>query len=294
MLRRYLGFVSAALAFGLAGANGALAANSCSALANIKIADTTITAAESVAAGTFKAPDQKNYSDLPAFCRVTATISALPNSAVRIELWMPQQGWKGLFEGTGNGGYGGDFIYSALAQGVRRGYAAANTDQGTAPAHALDGDTMVGHPVKWGDWGFRATHQMTEVGKEIVSAFYGKAPSHSYFSGCSTGGQQGLIEAQKYPDDYDGIAAGAPAINRTHLHAAFVWDHLAAQRSPGASLTSDKLGLLKKAVVAACAPGAGGAEIGHVRRRSPELPLRPRVASVQGGRRRGLPHSGSG
>ena len=261
MLRRYLGFVSAAaLAFGLAGANDALAVDSCSALANIKIADTTITSAESVAAGTYKAPDQKDYSNLPAFCRVSATISALPDSAVRIELWMPQQEWKGLFEGTGNGGYGGDFIYSALAQGVRRGYAVANTDQGTAPASALDGDAVVGHPVKWGDWGFRATHQMTEVGKAIVSAFYGKAPGHSYFSGCSTGGQQGLIEAQKYPDDYDGIAAGAPAINRTHLHAAFVWDHKAAQRSPGASLTSDKLRLLKKAVVAACAPGAGGAK----------------------------------
>jgi feruloyl esterase len=100
---------------------------------------------------------------------------------------------------------------------------------------------------------------MTAAGKQIAQAFYGKEPAHAYFSGCSTGGQQALIEAQLFPSDYDGIVAGAPVVNRTHLHAALVWDYQAAQRTPGAALGHDKLMLLKKAVVASCNPGAGGA-----------------------------------
>jgi len=127
-------------------------------------------------------------------------------------MWLPQDGWKGVFEGTGNGGYSGVFNYPILAAGLSRGYAVINTDQGTAPATPLDGDAVVGHPVKWRDWGFRSTHLMTVAGKEIASAFYSKEPTHSYFSGCSTGGQQALSEAQLYPADYDGIAAGAPVI----------------------------------------------------------------------------------
>ena len=260
MLRRYVVPISAtALSISIVGIHEAQAADSCSALREIKIQGTAIASAESVPAGTFHAPDNKDYPNLPAFCRVTATVSILPDSAVRIELWMPQAGWKEVFEGTGNGGYSGDFIYSAIAAGLQRGYAVANTDQGTAPAAPLNGDAVVGHPVKWRDWGFRSTHLMTDAGKQIASAFYGKAAAHSYFGGCSTGGPQALIEAQEFPGDYDGIVAGAPAINRTHLHAAFVWNYQAAQRTPGSSLGDDKLALLKKAVVAACGPGAGGA-----------------------------------
>jgi len=172
-------------------------------------------------------------------------------------MWLPQEGWKGVFEGTGTGGFGGRFIYPALASGLRQGYAVINSDEGTVPATALNGDDLVGHPVKWRDWGFRSAHLMTAAGKQIAQAFYGKEPAHAYFSGCSTGGQQALIEAQLFPSDYDGIVAGAPVVNRTHAHAAFVWDYLAAHRTPGASLGHDKLMLLKKAVVAACNSGAG-------------------------------------
>ena len=227
-------------------------------LKDLKVENTTITAAESVPAGSFTAPNSKSYANLPAFCRVTATLSPVHDSAIRIEMWLPQDGWKGVFEGTGNGGYSGVFNYPILAAGLSRGYAVINTDEGTAPATALNGDAVVGHPVKWRDWGFRSTHLMTVAGKQIAQAFYSKEPSHAYFSGCSTGGQQALSEAQLYPADYDGIAAGAPVVNRTHLHAAFVWSRQAAERSPGSVLGHDKLMLLKKAVVAACAPGAGG------------------------------------
>ena len=242
----------------IARASSGHAAEACASLKDLKVENTTITAAESVPAGTFTAPNSKSYANLPAFCRVTATISPVHDSTIRIEMWLPQDGWKGAFEGTGNGGYSGVFNYPVLAAGLSRGYAVINTDEGTAPATALNGDAIVGHPVKWRDWGFRSTHLMAVAGKQIAQAFYSKAPSHAYFSGCSTGGQQALSEAQLYPADYDGIAAGAPVVNRTHLHAAFVWSRQAAERSPGSVLGHDKLMLLKKAVVAACAPGAGG------------------------------------
>jgi feruloyl esterase len=258
-LRRVGLLIAIGWAAAFADATSVRAADACAALKDLKIEGATITAAEGVSAGSFTAADSKSYANLPAFCRVTATLSPVHDSAIRVEMWLPQEGWKGVFEGTGNGGYGGRFIYPALAAGLRRGYAVINTDQGTVPATALNGDDLVGHPVKWRDWGFRSTHLMTVAGKQIASAFYGKDSNHSYFLGCSTGGQQALVEAQLYPADYDGIAAGAPVVNRTHLHAAFVWSRQAAERSPGSVLGRDKLMLLKKAAVSACAPGAGGA-----------------------------------
>jgi feruloyl esterase len=258
-LRRVGLLIAIGWAAAFADATSVRAADACAALKDLKIEGATITAAEGVSAGSFTAADSKSYANLPAFCRVTATLSPVHDSAIRVEMWLPQEGWKGVFEGTGNGGYGGRFIYPALAAGLRRGYAVINTDQGTVPATALNGDDLVGHPVKWRDWGFRSTHLMTVAGKQIASAFYGKDSNHSYFLGCSTGGQQALVEAQLYPADYDGIAAGAPVVNRTHLHAAFVWSRQAASRTPGSVLGHDKLALLKKSVVAACPPGAGGA-----------------------------------
>jgi feruloyl esterase len=243
----------------IAGADSGRAADACASLKDLKIEGATMTAAESVPAGSFTAADSKSYANLPAFCRVTATLSPAHDSAIRVEMWLPEDGWKGVFEGTGTGGFGGRFIYPALASGLRQGYAVINSDEGTVPATALNGDDLIGHPVKWRDWGFRAAHLMTVVGKEIAQAFYNDEPVHAYFSGCSTGGQQALIEAQLYPTDYDGIVAGAPVVNRTHLHAAFVWDYQAAQRVTGAALGHDKLMLLKRAVVAACNPGAGAA-----------------------------------
>jgi feruloyl esterase len=246
-----------AWAAAIAGADSGRAADACASLKDLKIEGATMTAAESVPAGSFTAADSKSYANLPAFCRVTATLSPAHDSAIRVEMWLPEDGWKGVFEGTGTGGFGGRFIYPALASGLRQGYAVINSDEGTVPATALNGDDLIGHPVKWRDWGFRAAHLMTVVGKEIAQAFYNDEPVHAYFSGCSTGGQQALIEAQLYPTDYDGIVAGAPVVNRTHLHAAFVWDYQAAQRVAGAALGHEKLMLLKRAVVAACNPGAG-------------------------------------
>jgi feruloyl esterase len=154
----------------------------------------------------------------------------------------------------GNGGYGGIFYlgYPGMEAAVKRGYASANTDMGTAPSNPLNGDPLIGHPQKWKDWGSLSTHAMTVVGKDIAKAFYGEAPKHSYYTGCSTGGQQGLIEAEYYPDDYDGVLIGAPVVSRTWGHAAVAWDYIAANLEPGHKLSDGKLTLLNKAAVAAC------------------------------------------
>ena len=117
---------------------------------------------------------------------------------------------------------------------------------------------LIGHPRKWKDWGLLSTHVMTVTGKAIAKAFYGESARRSYYTGCSTGGQQGLIEAQYYPEDYDGILVGAPVINRTWGHAAAVWDFRAANFSPDHKLSDAKLALLNKAVVAACGGKGNG------------------------------------
>src|SRR5579863_6017569 len=191
---------------------------------------------------------------MPAFCRVVASVKDAPDSDVRVELWMPNEGWKGVFHVNGNGGYAGvlAYNYGAMEAAVKRGYASAETDLGMAPATPLDGDALVGHPDKWKDWGMLGTHEAAVAGKQIAKAFYGADAKHSYYSGCSTGGQQGLIEAQYYPEDYDGILVGAPVINRTLGRAVAVWNYSSANLEAGHKLSNAKLGLLNKAAVSAC------------------------------------------
>ena len=229
-------------------------AGSCEDLASLKLPDTTIETAQAVPAGDYTTADKAVRKGMPAFCRVVASVKDAPDSDIRIEMWLPKEGWAGVFHSNGNGGYGGifDLGYPGMEAAVKRGYASAMTDMGTAPATPLDGDPLVGHPQKWKDWGSLSTHVMTVVGKDIATAFYGEAPKHSYYTGCSTGGQQGLIEAQYYPDDYDGVLIGAPVVSRTWGHAAVAWDYIAANLEPGHKLSDAKLTLLNKSAIAAC------------------------------------------
>ena len=132
------------------------------------------------------------------------------------------------------------------------------TDLGTAPATPLDGDALVGHPDKWKDWGMLGTHEAAVAGKQIAKAFYGADAKRSYYTGCSTGGQQGLIEAEYYPEDFDGILAGAPVVSRTWGHAVAVTSYQAANLKPGHKLSDAKLALLTKSAVAACGAKGGG------------------------------------
>ncbi len=230
---------------------------SCENLAQIAIPGVTITASERISSGTFQLPgSRQEITGLPSFCRVAATLKPVPESNIRIELWLPESGWNGKFLGTGNGGGAGGIAYGAIANGLKRGFATTNTDMGTSPGP----NEAVGHPERWVDFGHRATHEMTVTAKKITEIFYKKPISYSYFAGCSTGGQQALMEAQRYPDDYNGILAGAPANNRTHLHTGFVWNYKVTNEVPGSAfLPKEKLAMITAAVIKACAGKDGGA-----------------------------------
>ncbi|HEY3811653.1 MAG TPA: tannase/feruloyl esterase family alpha/beta hydrolase [Caulobacteraceae bacterium] len=251
---------SAACGGALMASAPALAAGRCEDIEQLKLPDTVIKSAVSVAAGEFITPDKVKQTDLPAFCRVTAEVKSAPGSDIKVEIWLPLDHWAGVFHGNGNGGFAGLLAvgYPGMVGGLRRGYATATTDMGTAPATPLYGDPLIGRPQAWKDWGFRSTHVMTVTGKAIAKAFYGAEPRRSYYTGCSTGGQQGLIEAQYYPDDYDGVLIGAPVVNRTWGHALAVWDWQAANGQAGRKLSDAKLSLLSKAVLKDCGGRGAG------------------------------------
>jgi feruloyl esterase len=238
--------------FGVGSCSSAMA-SSCESLAGLPLADGRITMAMAEPEGTITGLTPAPLDNLPAFCRVAATLKPASDSNNRVEVWMPAAGWNGKYQGTGNGGYAGGIAFQRLAEGLRGGYAVANTDMGTSLLPGQNADDLVGHPERWRDWGSRSTHEMTVAAKQIIRAFYGKEARFSYFVGCSTGGQQGLVEAQRFPDDYDGIVAGGPANNRTRLHMGFVWDFAAAEDKPGSYIPAEKLALMSNAILSACA-----------------------------------------
>jgi len=227
----------------------------------VRIGDATVLLAQTVSSGSFTAPDGRKFDGLPEFCRIVAWATPSSASNIVIEVWMPvTSAWNGKILGTGNGGFAGAITYGALAGGLKRGYAVANTDMGTYPA-ALPGvsyEAGDGRPEAVKDWGYRATHEMALLTRQLVERFYGKPANRSYFAGCSTGGHQGLSEAQRYPEDYDAILAGAPGYNRTHLHAMFAALGM-AMSAPDADLTPASLMLWANAVKKVCVGKDGGA-----------------------------------
>ncbi len=162
---------------------------------------------------------------------------------------MPASGWNGKFEAVGNGGWAGSISIQALAGGVLRGYAVAATDTGH---RERDGSFALHHPEKLIDFSYRAVHEMTMQAKAFVAAFYGKAPSTSYWDGCSTGGMQGLSEAQRYPADYDGIIAGAPANYMSHMLAQSLWVAHATLTDAARYIPPAKYPALHRAALDAC------------------------------------------
>jgi len=187
------------------------------------------------------------FANLPAFCRVQGAIHPVPGSDIRFEVWLPLEGWNGKFQGTGNGGYNGAIVYTALATGLQDHYATANTDMGHVATVPDPGRWALHHPERVVDEGYRAQHETALKAKAVVQAFYGSKPSRSYFVGCSAGGWQALTEANRYPHDYDGIIAGAPASQVVHLHAAQIWGYLAAR-----SIPASKVSVIANAVLARC------------------------------------------
>ena len=234
-------------------ANAKAQTGDCERLKSLSLPDTTITAAESVPAGPFVVPGSTQNNPPPlqaaARCRVTAMIKPSSDSEIEIEVWMPSSGWNGKFLGVGNGGWSGAISYGALVTGLREGYATASTDTGHKGPRAM---FVLGHPEKVIDFGHRAVHEMTVKAKAIINSYYGTAPRRSYWNGCSSGGKQGLKEAQMYPADYDGIIAGAPANHWTHLTASLLHAGVTNLKDPAATIPRSKFPLIHNAVLQAC------------------------------------------
>ncbi len=231
-------------------------ATSCEDLAKVSLPGTTVTMSKVIPAGAFEPPagTQKGkggnpFAEAPAFCRVAATLAPTPDSDIKVEVWLPVDGWNGKYQAVGNGGWAGVIGYPALATAVRRGYATSATDTGHVGATA---NFVPGHPEKLNDYAYRSEHEMTVRSKSLIEAFYGNRIKYSYWNGCSTGGKQGLTEAQRYPDDFDGIIAGAPANYMIHLHVWSVYVAQATHKDIDSALPADKLSLLHNAVLEAC------------------------------------------
>jgi feruloyl esterase len=187
--------------------------------------------------------------NLPAFCRVAASLHPTSDSDIRIEVWMPSSSWNGKLQSVGNGAWAGTIAYPALGTALSTGYAAASTDTGHVGNTAR---FVPGHPEKMVDYGYRAVHEMTVTAKAMIAAFYGNGPRLSYWNGCSTGGRQGLMEALRYPADYDGIIAGAPVNFRTHQLTWELWVAQAVHRDEASYIPPAKYPAIHQAALNAC------------------------------------------
>lgn len=233
------------------------APGACGAIANLGLPNITVDAAESHAGGAYTPSDGKAIDDLPAFCRVHGVIEPVPGSRIGFELWLPDASWNGKIEMFGNGGYSSKMSYGSLGDQLKRGYATLATDTGH---QGDDPDFAIGHPEAIVDWGHRAVHESIAAAKAIVAAHFAEPARHSYFWGCSTGGHQALMEAQRYPTDFDGIVAGDPGNNRTHLNAGFFWQFVKNHHASDATtiIPPAKLAMITAAVVRSCHGKDGG------------------------------------
>ena len=233
------------------------AAGSCADLSMLALPNATITRAEAVAAGPFTPPgaaDGENARALPAFCRVAATLKPSSDSDIKIEVWMPAANWNGKFQAVGNGAFNGNIAYPAMMNALNRGYATSSTDTGHTGGGAA---WAAGHPEKVVDFGWRAVHEMTVAAKKIIASHYGGAPKFSYWNGCSAGGRQAMVAAQRFPDDFDGIIAGAPGLDWTGRAARAVQVHKTLEKNEAARLLPEHAQLLHRAVLNACDAGDG-------------------------------------
>jgi feruloyl esterase len=235
-------------------------AATCESLAQMKLPDATITSVAVVAPGAFQVPQAADgkggkgkgpnpYANLPSFCRVTATLAPSKDSDIKVEVWLPSSSWNGKYQAVGNGGWAGVISYTAMADALARGYATSSTDTGHVGAR---GTFALDHPEKLIDYAYRSEHEMVMKSKAVIENFYGSPIRYAYWVGCSTGGKQGLTEAQRYPNDFDGIVAGAPANFMIHLHAWSLWVYQAVHKTPNSFLETAHLQTLHAAALKAC------------------------------------------
>jgi feruloyl esterase len=232
-------------------------AQSCESLTKLSSPTVSITLATTVAAGAFApasaTPGQTTaatspYAHLPAFCRVAANFKPTPDSDIHAEIWLPPAAWNGKFVAVGSGGWGGYIGYADMADALAKGYATSATDDG----HAGRGSAsfIVGHPEKFVDFAYRSEHEMTVEAKILIKAFYGREARYSYWSGCSGGGREGLLQAYRYPDEFNGIVVGDPANVRRNAWA--LWLANQTFKDPAAIIPPAKYPMIHRYVLEAC------------------------------------------
>jgi feruloyl esterase len=230
MMRRLLSVSLGIMA--LLAPGGVLAEKACESLASVALPNASITSAQI----------------LPGYCRVAATLKPSSDSEIKTEVWLPVAGWNGKLLAVGNGGWGGPMDYDAMSDGLRRGYAVTATDDGN-PTRGK-GEFVYGHPEKLIDFAYRSEHEMTVKAKAIVRAYYGRDPRYSYWEGCSGGGREGLLQAYRYPDEFDGIIAGDPADFRRNAWA--LWLANASFKNTADYIPPSKYPMIHEAVLDAC------------------------------------------
>jgi Tannase and feruloyl esterase len=232
-------------------------AASCESLASLSLPNITVTAAQTIPAGDYTAANGQTFSNLPTFCRVAATATPTSQSDINFEVWMPPTGtWNRIFRGEGSGGSAGAITFPLMANAIQRNYATMSNDNG----HTGSNWSFSLQPERVNDFGYRSQHVTTLAAKAIIRAYYQKPADFSYFYGCSQGGHHALMEAQHYPDDYDGIVAGAYAgIDWTALMFGELWTGVnSSVKGPDYDLPQAQLDLVTNAAVAQCGRQDGG------------------------------------
>ena len=219
--------------------SGAASAATCESLVGLSLPHTTIASATSVAAS----------GAVPAYCLVEAHSHPTADSDIKILVALPASGWNGKYLQVGNGGFAGSVAPPTAA--VQLGYVGAGTDDGHTGS-AFDASWALGHPQKIIDFGYRALKETTNTAKAVTEAFFGMPPRFSYFQGCSDGGREALMEAQRFPEDWDGIVVGAPANFWTHLLSVTAWNFQALNNNPASSIPASKLPAIQAAALAQC------------------------------------------
>jgi feruloyl esterase len=244
----------------------AAAATTCESLTGFTIAQGTITSAAVVGRGPYVQPGRAGGAPaatrgggpagpvLPEHCRIVLVLKPSSDSNINAELWLPTTTWNGKFMAVGNGGFGGSIQgYSEMATALGLGYATAGSDTGHSNDVDGPGGTFaLGHPEKIVDFSHRALHEMTAKSKQLIDQFYGKAPQFSYYKGCSTGGRMGVMAAQRFPEDFDGIIAGALANRHIQMHTAGTARSIQLTRHPEEAIPPAKAAMVTKAVLDTC------------------------------------------
>jgi len=208
----------------------------------------------------------------PSLCRVTGVARPTRGSEIRFELWLPSA-WNGRYVQLGNGGFAGNIDEPSLTAEARRGNAAAMTDTGHE-AGQFDASWALGQPDRIVDYGHRSIKITSDSAHGLIRAFYGRPSVRNYYVGCSNGGRQALMAAQRYPDDWDGILAGAPAVRWTRQFATFAAIQHRLLAAPANWLPAAKLRAIERAALAGCPRGTVSKGVANDPRLCPSDALR--------------------